>query len=253
MPYIKINQVNYFYRLEGEGDPVVLIAGYSCDHTFWDGVFDLLIKKYRVLAFDNRAVGRTEDDGAPLNMELMADETVQLFQALAISNPHLIGHSMGGMIAQIIGKKHSIRTLILLNTTGKTNARTLMVMENLLKLIEEKVRMETVIEASLPWFFSPSFLADRNNIEAIKKRMMDNPYPQSLKDLKRQFNALKAFDISRFPALFKAPAFVIASQEDIICLPEEMEGEKKMVEGGHSTPLEIPQAITAAIVEFLVS
>ncbi len=255
-----INQASYFYRLEGRGEPIVLIAGYACDHTFWNAVFDELIKKHQVLAFDNRAVGRTVDDGAPLSLELMADETVKLFSALKITRPVIVGQSMGGMIAQIIGKKYpqAISKLILLNSAGKTNRRTLMALESFLKLLKENARIETVIETSAPWFFSPRYLENKENIAAFKKSIMNNPYPQKIEDLERQLEAIKGFDISRFSKPISVPSLLISSKEDIVCLPEEcaqlaphfLQAGQKSLQGGHSSPLEVPQEVARAILGF---
>lgn len=260
MAFITLNKARYFYRLEGEGEPIVLIAGFSCDHTFWDEVYEELVKNYRVLSFDNRAVGRTEDDGAPLSLEQMADETVQLFQQLKIDKPTVVGHSMGGMIAQIIGKKYSdsIQNLLVVNSTGKTNARTLMALDVFCLLVDENISKEAQIDVALPWFFSPSFLADKNKVANFKSKLLSDPFAQKINDLKRQLEAIRAFDIFSFSQPVNVRSLVISSKEDIICPPEEspllakqfLKMEQMRLDGGHSSPLEVPVVISKIIVNY---
>lgn len=261
MAQININDSQYYYELHGQGDPLVLIAGYSCDHTFWSAMLGELTKHFQVLIFDNRAVGQTQDKGTPITLETMADETVQLFKTLKIHRPIILGQSMGGLIAQIIAKKYpdDIQTLIVLNSSSKINFRTLMALESFIRLLKQAAPIETVIEASMPWFFSNQFLNDPQNIVFFKKSILNNPYPQSLTDLERQMHAIKSFDATDFSASIQAPTLVIGAKEDIICLPEESEqladsishANLAILNGGHSSPLEIPKEVCRTMVRFL--
>lgn len=254
MPHLQIQDARYYYQVEGKGEPLVLIAGYCCDHSFWKAVSAELVRHFKVLTFDNRGVGATEDNGAPLSLEQMAEETVQLFSMLQIRKPVLVGHSMGGMIAQIIGKKHpdAIRNLIVLNSSGKSNPRTLFALESLLNLVIAKAPREAVIEAGMGWFFSPRFLEDPKKVAAFK----DNLPQQKVEDIARQLEALKKFDIARIPGLVQVPSLLLHSKEDILCLPEEsarlvphfFSVQQKSLEGGHSSPIETPLEVAREIV-----
>lgn len=261
MPHIQINDTQYYYELHGQGDPIVLIAGYSCDHSFWDLIFDELIENFQVLAFDNRGVGQTRDKQTALTLEEMADETHLLIQKIGLSRPTIIGQSMGGIIAQLIAKKYpdTLENLILLNSSAKINVRTIMALESFVKLLKEESPIDTVIEASLPWFFSPRFLASAKNVARAKQNIMTNPFPQTLDDLVRQMSALKTFDASKYPERILTRTLVIAAKDDIVCLPEESEPLAKnihgaklvMISGGHSSPVESPQEVVKAITEFV--
>lgn len=261
MPHIQVNDSKYFYELHGEGNPIVLISGYSCDHSFWDLIFDELLENFQVLAFDNRGVGQTQDKGTPLNLNEMAEETFQLIQKLGIKRPTLIGQSMGGILSQLIAKKHpnDIDSLIIMNSAAKINARTLMALESFVKLLKEESPIDSVIEASMPWFFSPRFLAKPKNVNAFKQNLMTNPFPQTFNDLSRQFNALKTYDASANPESISLRTLVIGAKDDIACPPEEGEQLAKSIEGakfvtvpgGHSSPLEVPEEIIKLLKEFL--
>lgn len=262
MPHLQLNDANYYYERHGQGDPVVLIAGYSCDTTFWDGVTRELIKHFEVINFDNRAVGQTQDKGSPITLELMANETVELLQALNIRYTTIVGHSMGGIIAQMVAKKNPglVNRLIVLNSAPTISPRSILALESFVKLLKEEAPIETVIEASMPWFFSSHFLENPKNIQLYKDRLMSNPHPQTLNDLERQFNALKQFDATKWQQTISAPTQVISSKEDIICTLSESELVAKLapqakfytISGGHSSPLETPIEVAHTIIPFLL-
>ena len=65
MPIAKINGINLYYEDYGKGDPLVLIAGFSVDHSVWQPVIDLLSHCYRVIVFDNRGVGQSDTPPGP--------------------------------------------------------------------------------------------------------------------------------------------------------------------------------------------
>lgn len=260
MGIIRLNNANYYYEQHGEGPTLLLIAGYSCDHTFWDNVVDDLAKQFTVIRFDNRGIGQTRDAEIPFTIEMMADDTIQLIENLNLKKVSIVGHSMGGIIAQIIANEipHLLSHLIILNSSKKINIRALMALEMFLMLLKENAPIETVIEASFPWFFSSSFLQNKKNIKAVKEKIMSNPHPQTLFDLERQFNALKQYCEQREQNA-TIPTLIVASDEDIICLPTESEQLRAAmplstlltIPSGHSSPIENPIDVIKAIRDFL--
>lgn len=258
MAHIQINDANYYYERHGQGKPVVLIAGYSCDCTFWEGVTQELIKRFEVITFDNRAVGQTRDNGSAITLEIMANETVALIKALNIQHPILVGHSMGGIIAQMIAKTkpECIERLIILNSASSISTRSLLALESFVTLLKEEAPIGTVIEASMPWFFSNEFLSNRKNIQLFKDRLMSNPHPQTLTDLERQYHALQKFEGHKWSQAIMIPTWVICSNEDIICTLNESELITKSaphallthIPGGHSSPIENPLDVAKMII-----
>lgn len=261
MSTIHLNNVDYYYEQHGKGPPLLLIAGYSSDHTFWDNIANELIKQFTVVRFDNRGIGQTRDDQKSFTIEMMANDTIQLINALDLKNVCIVGHSMGGIIAQIIAKKapNQLSHLILLNSAKAINCRSLMALEMFLLLLEEQAPIETVIQASFPWFFSPAFLKNKKNIKMMKEKIMNNPYPQRLFDLRRQFNALRKYT-GLEEQNTKIPTLILTSYEDILCPPSESEALKAAmplstfltIPSGHSSPIEQPLAVLEVIEKFLI-
>src|SRR6266567_729174 len=102
MPTASVNGIDINYKLEGDGDrTVVLVNGLADDLETWVlQMDDLLAAGYRVLRFDNRGIGASSKPAGPYSSRMLADDAKALADQLGISGFHLMGVSMGGMIAQ---------------------------------------------------------------------------------------------------------------------------------------------------------
>jgi len=124
MPTVRVNDIDMYYEIYGEGEPVVLIAGLNSDHTLYQKlrIIALLAERYKVVAFDNRGVGQTDKPDIPYSIEMMADDTAGLLNALGIEQAHLLGTSMGGRIAVALALQHPsrVKSLILVSTIMKS-------------------------------------------------------------------------------------------------------------------------------------
>jgi len=119
MPKAKVNGINISYRVQGKGDPLVLISGYSSDQSGWIFQTGAFKKYYRVVTFDNRGVGKTDKPSGAYTTKMMADDTVGLMDHLGIEKAHVLGISTGGLIAQALAINHPerINKLILASTS----------------------------------------------------------------------------------------------------------------------------------------
>lgn len=263
MPFLKVNDAQIYYESHGSGSPLVLIAGYACDHTFWTGMLHDLAERFQVIIFDNRAVGQTKDGGADITLDMLVDDTMGLIKQLGIERPHVTGHSMGGGIAQLIATKYpnDIAKLIIMNSAAKINVRAMAALEDMLNLRKQNVDLDVLIETCMPWFFSSSYLSKPDNIAKFKKILMSNPYFQTVEDQARQFKALQLFDTENCLREIKSPTLIIGAEEDIVSLPQDSEHLAKSIAGAklvtipgaHSVPLELPAKVNQAVISFLSS
>lgn len=261
MPTAKINDAEMYYEIHGQGHPLMLISGYTCDHLFWSMMLEKLARKFQVVLFDNRAIGQTKDSGAPFTLDTLAEDTVLLAKHLGLNKPHIVGHSMGGSIAQIIGYRYAdqISKLAILNSSPKFNPRTMMAVSGLLNLRKNNVPMELQLDVGMPWFFSSDFLQSKEKVAMFKNLMIHYPNPQSVEDHERQFNALGGFDARPLLSAISAPTLVMSSNEDIVDTAEEGEfiaanikgAQFVRIAGGHSSPVERPDEVAAVLLDFL--
>src|SRR3990172_7424862 len=102
MPIVNANGIEINYRLEGDGPgTIVMVNGLADDLETWAyQTEDFLAAGYRVLTFDNRGVGQSSVPPGPYTTAMFAQDTKALVDNLGLQGFHLIGTSMGGMIAQ---------------------------------------------------------------------------------------------------------------------------------------------------------
>lgn len=120
MPGVRVNGINIYYRVQGRGEPLVLIMGLGGECGDWFLQARVFKKYYRVITFDNRGVGKSDKPGEPYTVKTMADDTVGLMDYLEIDKAHILGVSLGGMIAQevAINYPERVRKLILVSTNA---------------------------------------------------------------------------------------------------------------------------------------
>jgi len=116
MPKVKVNDINIYYKIHGEGEPFIVIWGIGGEiPQFTHQLTSLLSKKYKIILFDNRGTGRTDKPDHQYSMEMMAEDTVRLMDVLGVKSAHILGISMGSRIALAIAAKYpeKVKSLIL--------------------------------------------------------------------------------------------------------------------------------------------
>lgn len=122
MPKAPVNGISMYYEVQGKGVPLVLIQGFAGDHQAWFFQTSVFKKYYKVITFDNRGIGRSGRSGEAYSIKTMADDVIGLMDSLHIDKAHILGLSLGGIVAQEIAISYPERVikLILGSTfTGK--------------------------------------------------------------------------------------------------------------------------------------
>ena len=119
MSKARVNDINMYYEVQGEGFPLVMVMGFLGSASCWDPrMLPSLADKFKVVVFDNRGAGRTDISEREYSIKLFAEDTVGLMDALNIPQAHVLGISMGGMIAQEVALNYPrrVQKLILAST-----------------------------------------------------------------------------------------------------------------------------------------
>jgi 3-oxoadipate enol-lactonase len=114
MPSVDASGTELHYLRAGEGEPLLLIQGMSATHLAWGRAFlDEIERSFDTIVFDNRGMGLSGRAQLPFTIADLAADTVGLLDALELESAHVVGISMGGMIAQELALAHPdrIRTL----------------------------------------------------------------------------------------------------------------------------------------------
>ncbi|MFC1948371.1 alpha/beta fold hydrolase [Chloroflexota bacterium] len=119
MPYAKVDDINMYYEVHGDGEPLVFINACGTSVEFFYRYIPVYSSEYKLILFDNRGAGRSDVPDSPYNMEMMADDVAGLLDAIEIASAHIRGISLGGMIAQHLVLRHpkKVKSLILASTT----------------------------------------------------------------------------------------------------------------------------------------
>jgi pimeloyl-ACP methyl ester carboxylesterase len=125
MSIANVDSIELFYEEHGSGYPLLLIMGLAADSTAWLFQIPEFSRHYRTIAFDNRGVGRSSKPPGPYSIHQMADDAKSLLDSLHIDRCHVVGVSMGGMIAQELVLRHPerVRGLVLACTYPEPDAQ----------------------------------------------------------------------------------------------------------------------------------
>lgn len=171
MPYAKVEDIEIYYEVYGPpaAPPLVLIGGWASYRWIWFRQVPTFKEKYRVVVFDNRGAGKSSKPDYPYTIEMMAADTIGLMDALDIQTAHILGISMGGLIAQqiAISYPNRVRSLILSSTHfGGANYIPMddKTMALLIALPTETISKEQARDMRYRATFSPWFLEENRSI-----------------------------------------------------------------------------------------
>jgi len=225
MPKARVNGINIFYKVQGRGEPLILIMGFGGECGDWVLQLRAFKKHYRVITFDNRGVGKSDKPREPYSTKTMADDVVRLMDYLGIDKAHILGTSMGGMIAQEVAINHPerVRKLILASTSAGRDEKSRH-SPVLLKAmgLKEDFSDEDIKSVDIGKVMT-SLNAHAFSSGMIK--LMAVPYCWlrmklfGIKGLKGQFEAAMTHSTLDRLHLIKAPTLVITGTEDRILPP----------------------------------
>jgi 3-oxoadipate enol-lactonase len=107
------------WESRGQGEPVLLIHGLGYARWGWEPVVAPLAERFRLLLFDNRGIGESEIPPGPYSARAMAEDAVSVLDEAGVERAHVVGTSLGGMVAQELALSHPERVdrLVLACTT----------------------------------------------------------------------------------------------------------------------------------------
>ena len=262
MPIAKTENVNIYYEIIGQGEPLVMIRGISSNVDHWYEQVPVLSKKYQLLVFDNRAIARSSDPGGSFSTRDMAADTAGLMEAVGIKKAHVLGYSMGGMIAQEIALAYpeKVNGLILVATDCGISLR-VKAKPKFSRLFSEMIRLGTneVKKAAAGCLFAKQTFETRPDI-IQRYTEVSLRFPASQKTLSRQWAAITQHDAcNRLPKI-SSPTLLITGSEDELIPPQNTEVMAQRIPGaqmisidggGHLFLVEQPEAFNEALIGFL--
>jgi len=206
-----------YWERSGRGEPLLLIQGLSGTHFTWGEPFlSLLEPDFDCVTFDNRGIGGSAEASGPFTIAEMADDALAVMDAAGLETAHVLGISMGGMIAQQLALQapDRLRTLILGCTYPGGPGSALIAPEDAGPLLEAmgSGNLDRVIEAMYEVNLSPGFRDDPANFDDFKAMATAAPARQQTVQL--QLQAVAGHDVQARLAEIAAPTLVIHGTED---------------------------------------
>src|SRR5262245_31339640 len=182
MPLVQLSAVELFFEERGQGEPLLFLNGLSGDHLYWSGQLRHFARSRQCLAIDNRDCGQSSAGPAPYGTADMAADVAELLQRRGLPPAHVVGLSMGGMIAQELALRapQLVRGLVLVNSLGRCDEwfrGTLRAFEVIRRCVPDT---PAFFEAILPWWVGWRFFEQSERVTWLRWLLRQNPYPQSL-------------------------------------------------------------------------
>lgn len=220
--------------------------------------------QYRCITFDFRGQGQTEVTKSGYDMDTLTDDAIQLIESLNCAPCHFLGLSMGGFVGQRIAIRRPdlLRSLILLETSADPEPGENIFRYRLLNFVARWLGLKFVADRVMPIMFGVKFLTDPNR--ADERRLWRNRFiANNPIGITRAVNGV----INRqgvYDQLDKinTPTLIIVGDQDIATVPEKSQRmharikDSKLViipGAGHTSTVEQPEAVNAAIKSFLIS
>ena len=260
MPTTQNDGLDLAYSVSGEGPPLLIISGLSAERSFW-GLARPLLAGFTLIEFDNRDIGKSARATAPYTAADMARDALAVLDVSGFEKAHVIGHSMGGMIAQelAIAAPQRVNRLVLANTLARNNLYTTEIMR-LFKELRLQLDNELTFGAALTSFVFGMGTLNKIPLFAAVQQSLDAGLYQEKDAFIRQVGVCVAFDSLTRLGHISAPTLAIYCDEDRIFAPavvrELADGIRgaqldEIIDSGHCPMVEAPENFCTTVRAFL--
>ncbi|MFC7394138.1 alpha/beta fold hydrolase [Scopulibacillus cellulosilyticus] len=262
MPMATCHKQIIQYEEKGHGEPVILIHGVGMDHTMWTKQVDALSKYYRVIVYDMLGHGGSDKPPAPYNLSQFVNQLVALMNVLQVESAHIVGFSMGGMVAQAMAIMHpeKVRTLTVMSAVANRSEQQQKSVLSRVTAVKESGASGTVEPAISRWFNKEFIDQNKKTINLIRERLNNNDPSAYL----AAYTLFAAADQELWPMLSQIshPTLILTGENDIGSTPEMAKAmhsaipHSKIVivpEGKHMLPIEMADIVNDTIHSFISS
>lgn len=261
MPVAQLDDGEIHYEIHGAGPPALLVAGLGGVGSYWNAQIETFSKHFQVIVHDHRGTGRSSRSKIAYSLEQMARDTRKLMDSLGIEKAHLVGHSTGASIGQILAIEHPERMDRIVMASGWTKAdgyfrRCFEVRRELLL----RSGPEAYVRAT-PIFLHPSWWI-RDNIADIERAEADvygnNP---DVEIMNSRIDALLAFDVTDRLHEIRKDVLVLGVRNDHLTPAYFSQELAKLIpnarltimeDGGHAASQTLPGEFNRIVLDFLL-
>ncbi len=266
MPTICVNDIDLYYELYGDGEPLVLISGLGYGLWQWHKMIPFLAGRRQVIAFDNRGAGQTAKPAGPYTAPMLAEDTARLIEEVVGGPAAVMGHSMGGFIAQqlALARPDLVSKLILASTNfGGPNAAPV-TPEALAAMLDRSGDPADVVRRGVGIATAPGFIDAHPDVLAeLMNYRFTNPVPPEAYQAQMAIGLGLLSPAAAFEGKLGAvrvPTLILFGAHDNVVPPANARllaaqlPQSKIVilpGAGHMFPIEAPEEAAQSVLEFL--
>jgi pimeloyl-ACP methyl ester carboxylesterase len=252
-----IRGIDLYYETTGQGQPILFIHGLGSSTRDWELQVTFFSKHNRAVTFDVRGHGRSEKPPGPYSILQFAADTAGLIQALGIAPAHVVGISLGGMIAFQLAADapNLVRSLVIVNAAPEFVVRTF---QDRFRVFQRQLIVR--------------LLGMRKMAEVLSKRLFPKPEQDDLRRLfvdrwvendprayREAMQAIVGWSVTDRLSTVSCPTLVIAADQDYtpVAVKEAYVAQMPRAElvvikdSRHATPVEWPDQFNEAVAAFL--
>jgi 3-oxoadipate enol-lactonase len=259
MPTERINGIEIYYEIHGEGEPVIFGNGVFSNTMGWLNQTPVFSKEFQVILYDMRGQGRSQKPESDYTFDLHAEDQKALLDHLGIKKVHHVGISYGAELGLVFALKYPKMLKSLVVSSAVSHIEPLLREMCLLwRYACVQADPDLFFHATVPLNFGQEFIQEQYAIlEAAKGRYADLNYPA----LVRLLDSFLQLDITDKLDQIEVPACVIAGEEDILkpaypysnLIHERLpHSEMVLVRGaGHAITFDKPEEFNSVVIGFL--
>ena len=260
MPFAELTDVRCYYELLGSGDPVLLIPGLGTTCRLWDEVLPELAASFSLILVDNRGAGQSLAKRQPRALDDLAADLVELLDALKVDKAHVIGLSVGGLIAQRLAIDHPRRVdrLVLISCAHHFAAYLL----EMMGLLGHALRYfpRDLFERTIGILGASPEYVDTHPGHIPQQLLTNGKQLVPRSAIATQLKCVSRSDLAAEDFRITAPTLVISGEHDAMIpsgyarqMARDIPGsEFALVPGsGHNPLVEKPETVVPRILEFL--
>lgn len=260
MPAVSIGDADIHYEESGQGPALMLVSGLSGLGSFWAEQVRELSRDFHVIVHDHRGAGQSTHSRIEYSVEQMAADTVGLMDALSVDSAHLVGHSTGGAIGQVLALDHPqrVRSLVLSATWAGPDPYFRRLFESRKQALLDSGVAEYLRGAVL--FQCPPWWISANDALISERHAALIPASAPVEVIASRIDAIVRHDRRARLKDIRVPTLVIVAADDMITprlyseeLASRIPGAKLVVvdAGGHLAPAIAASAYNDAVGAFL--
>jgi aminoacrylate hydrolase len=244
---------------DGAGPPLMLLPGLGGRASFWEPIVPALRSQFRVISLDHRGCGASSRCRIQYSVEQMAADTLAVLDALGIPYAHLVGHSTGGAIVQLLGAHHPARCGRLVISSSWAGPDAYVRDSFALRVAVLRglgvAKYEELVDLMI---YPPEWYAKNRAEVAARRRRAEDSVDTEI--LERRINAVVSYDGRPVVHRISSPSLIIGVRDDAVIpasrsreIHEAIRGSELQIlnTGGHAAPRIESRAFLGALARFL--